>query len=122
MKTELLIYDSFIKIWNSEYDLGLDHLRQFLKGINKKDSKNYQDRILNKTFLLLLSRKQFHSVLNIFETKEFNLKNKLNPIYYALMHYLKDEYPNEILKMGEELKQPVEDIMKRVEEMAIEYK
>jgi len=37
------------------------------------------------------------------------------------MYYLQDEYPNEYLRMGEELKETVEEIIAEVEEMKATY-
>lgn len=50
-----------------------------------------------------------------------NFKDRFKPIYYALMQNLKEEYPNEYLKMGAELQQPVNDIMEKIKEMAVDY-
>jgi hypothetical protein len=35
---------------------------------------------------------------------------------------MQDEMPNEIIKMGDELKIPVEEILQKVEQMKIDYK
>lgn len=113
----LLLYSSFLNIWENNYKTGIDLLYKYLN----LDISNIDYILLNTTIQLLLSKKQFHSVQKIFETENLNLKERFKPIYYALMTYLKDEYPNEILKMGDELKQPVADVMKRVEEMAVKY-
>jgi len=47
---------------------------------------------------------------------------KFKPLYYALMHYLKDEYPNEFIKMGKELEQPVKEVIENIERMREDYK
>lgn len=44
-----------------------------------------------------------------------------NPFRYVLMHYMKDEYPNEYLRMPPEMKDTVEDIIKKVEEYRVKY-
>jgi hypothetical protein len=108
---------SFAKIWNNNFKEGLV---DFFKTLNLGLGEFELDRMQN-VILLLLAKKQYHSVLKIFNDEKLNLKDKIKPIYYALMIYLKDEFPNEHIKMGEELKQPVEDIMKRIDEMAITY-
>ena len=113
------LYCAFIFIWNSYLEEGYKHLLKFLNSENLAD--DYIE-ITSEIFQLLLCKNQYHSVLKIFEKEELNYKEKFKPIYYALMHYLKDEYPNEYLKMGDELKQPVADVMKRVEEMKVLYK
>ena len=47
---------------------------------------------------LLIAKKQFHIALNLFNEPKYELKDKYKPIYYALIHFMKDEYPNEYLK------------------------
>jgi hypothetical protein len=37
------------------------------------------------------------------------------------MTLLKNEYPDEYLKMGKELEEPVKDILKTIEQYAIDY-
>lgn len=111
---------SFFCIWNSDYKVAMEILIKWLQF--DKHKNEHSNELFKNNLLLLMSKKQFHLVYSLFDNTSFQLKEIFKPIYYALMHYLKDEYPNEIIKMGEELKQPVDDIMKRVEEMAIEYK
>ncbi len=114
----LYLYISFVKIWNHEYKEGIEY---FLKEEIDSTQFEFIDEKIRNILLLLLAKKQYHSVLKIFNDEKLNLKEKMKPIYYALMIYLKEEFPNEHIKMGEELKQPVNDIMKRIDEMAITY-
>jgi hypothetical protein len=50
------------------------------------------------------------------------LKDKYKPFYYALMHFMKDEFPNEYIKMGDELKEPVREVLEKVKQFEIDYK
>ena len=47
--------------------------------------------------------------------KQHHLKDRFKPIYYALMYFMKDKYPNEYLKVGAELKETVEEVIKEIE-------
>lgn len=116
----LLIYQSISLIWIGKYQKARDILNSkgFLEESLKSESL-LED--LNDALLLLLAKHQYHLVLDLFSKNE-NLKEVLKPTYYALMTLIKDEYPNEIIKMGEELTQPVTDILERIEEMKDEYK
>jgi hypothetical protein len=113
-----LEYYSFIEIWNSNYQKGFNIL---VKILNRNIEILLDEKLFNNSLILLLSRKQYHSVLKIFQSKE-DLKDILKPTYYALMTFLQDEYPNEIIKMGRELEQPVNDILAEIEKMKIDYK
>ncbi len=54
--------------------------------------------------------------------REHNLRDKLKPMYYALMYYMQDEYPDEYKKMGGELKQTVEEIVFEINKLKEELK
>ena len=63
--------------------------------------------------ILLMAKKQHHSAYELFV--EFpQLQDRLKPIYYLNMEYLKDEYPNEYLKAGEEMRETIEELKERV--------
>ncbi|MGM9510421.1 hypothetical protein ACS5NO_21990 [Larkinella sp. GY13] len=91
----------------------------------EKIKKEFPDIIrpdLWETFLkLLLAKKQYHTAYHYFQQEEWQLKDRFKPLYYATLHYLRDEYPTDYLRMGPELKETVEDVIKEVEQMAIDY-
>jgi hypothetical protein len=62
-------------------------------------------------FIFLMGQKQYYTLFKIFNENPFDLMERFKPIYYALMHFLKDEYPNESRKMGDELRETVEEII-----------
>ena len=72
--------------------------------------------------LLLIAKKQYHLTLKIFNENPHNLKDRFKPIYYALMYFMQDEYPNEYRKMGGELKQTVEEIIEKIHQLEKDYK
>ena len=64
----------------------------------------------NDYLFLLLAKNQYLFLYNYFtnpKAEALNLKEQLKPIWYALMYYMQDEYPNEYLRMGEELEETV---------------
>ncbi|MFW2592392.1 hypothetical protein ACN5PC_10835, partial [Aliarcobacter butzleri] len=65
----------------------------------------------------LLTKKQYFLAKKLLELEEYNLKEKLKPSWYALMTYMQDEYPNEIKKMGSELQESVNEIIRNIEEL-----
>lgn len=87
------------------------------KIIDKDDDELHD---LNPVFMELLAQKQYYSLLKLFNTHE-KLKEIFKPTYYALMTLLKDDFPNEILKMGEEIKLPVSEILEKVIERTKQY-
>src|SRR5690606_3024954 len=112
----LLLYVTFVDVWDGKYNV--EHLSN--KGLIK-NMDGTEGEVFNDTLLLLLAKKQYHTVLHLFK-ENLQLKEIFKPTYYALMSLLKEEYPNEVLKMGEELEEPVREILERIEKMSEEYR
>ena len=70
--------------------------------------------------LLLLAKKQYHLTYKLF-TEYPHLKDRFKPIYFALMYFMQDEYPNEYRRMGGEFKETVEEIIRKIDELAKDY-
>ncbi|MCH6558981.1 hypothetical protein IH799_01355, partial [candidate division KSB1 bacterium] len=67
------------------------------------------------------AKKQYHLTLKIFKENPHHLKDRFKPVYYALMYFMQKEYPNEYRKMGGELKQTVEEIIAKIQQLAKDY-
>ena len=107
-----------ISLYNSLIKDELIILKGILpKKLEKSRLEYYLRQIAYYTvyeFLLcLLAKKQFHLTLNIFK-KHNKFIDNYKPIYYLTMDYLKDEYPNEYLKAGEELRETIEELKVRI--------
>lgn len=50
-----------------------------------------------------------------------SLLGRRTPLYYANLHYIKDEYPTEYLRMPAEMKETVEELIAEIDQMAIDY-
>lgn len=77
--------------------------------------------LANTFFMLLMAKKQYSSALKIFNDSYLDLKERFKPTYYALMYFMRDEHPNEYKKMGEELRETVDEIIKIIERFSEEY-
>jgi len=79
----------------------------------------------NSDYLFLLLAKEQYAFLYEYFTnpkaEALNIKDQLKPIWYALMYYLQDQYPNEYLRMGDELEETVKEIIEKVEQMRKDY-
>jgi len=93
----------------------------FNKFIESEETLNL-NKELEFILLLLLVKKQFHFTYKLFKENKFDIKDKFKPIYYALIYFMRDTYPDEYKKMGAELKETVEEIIKTVNQLAIDYK
>lgn len=75
---------------------------------------------VNFHLLYLLAAKEYEFLFEHFNSSEANamqIKDRLKPIYYATVYFLKKKYPSEWLRMGEELEETVMEVVERVEEM-----
>jgi len=109
---------SVILMWNNEIEESLKIGKELMA--NKEYIEVFTD-LLNEFFILLLAKKQYYAALKIFNENPFDLKERLKPVYYALMYFLKDDYPNEYKKMGAELKETVEEIINKVRQWEKDY-
>ncbi len=105
-------------LWNNDMEKASKIISTF---INKQEL--YKNRLedMKILFLLLIAKKQYHLTLKIFNKNSFNLKDRFKPIYYALMYFMENEYPNEYIKMGNELKETVEEIIDKINEFKKDY-
>ena len=71
--------------------------------------------------MLSMTKKQYHLTLKIFNENPHHMKDRFKPVYYALMSFMQKEYPNEYRKMGGELKQTVEEIIAKIQQLAKAY-
>ncbi len=114
------LFQAIIFLWNGQFEKSFECTYFLSDNSEKKISEyiQYEETYL----LLLLAKNQYHFAKKLFDHPDLEYKDKFKPIYYALMSYMADEYPNELLRMGEELEQPVASVKERVEVMREEYK
>jgi len=119
---ELLHYngEEFEKTFGEIMYLGFIIMAISDNGFSKVDVDAFKKAILlfknndlTDLFLILFSKKQYHTAHKLF-TENPELKDRLKPIYFLTMDYLKDEYPNEYLKAGEEYRETIEELKERV--------
>jgi len=92
----------------SKFSLALKAFWEMAVAKNsEEDNKIFQQTIMN-----FLSYKQYEGIYQIF--KEFNLKKELLPLYYALMYFMQEKFPNEYLKTNPEIKETVDEIIEVV--------
>jgi hypothetical protein len=103
---------------------------QLEKALVLGDSFLYDTNLIDNTFddftyylLLLLAKEQYQYLYQFFTSErgtEIQVKDRFKPIWYALMHYMREQYPAEYLRMGEELRETVEEVIRKVESMRAE--
>ncbi|WP_028526730.1 ATP-binding protein [Runella limosa] len=105
-------YSSAAQLMEFLYIVLKSNADQLLPIFDLQNSKT-QSFIFVLFVVFLLYKKQYHTAYNLFEETP-ELKDRLKPIYFLTMEYLKDEYPNEYLKAGSEMQETIEELKERV--------
>lgn len=106
-------------LWHNEFQKAFEATPHFIDD-NTFVEETFKEN--THAFLtLLLAKEQYQFAHRLFEESTIDLKDRFKPIYYALMHFMREEYPDEILKTGPELKETVDEIIAEVKQMAIDY-
>lgn len=105
-----------VLLWNDEIEKSLEIINPILDSFeDNEDSEDFQYELndIIEYFIELISVGYYNIVYDLLN--KYQLIDKFKPIYFTLMHYMKDEFPDEYLKMGEELKEVVEEIIDDIE-------
>ncbi len=100
-----------VALWNNEFDIAQNSIEKILSNEswqqNVGTEKNFIDLLI-----LLLAKGQ----TNLFDKwqKQYDLADQLKPLYYAFLNLVPEKYPNELLRMGSELKQTVDEILDKI--------
>lgn len=113
---------AFMLLWDGQIDKSLDFVRSKFGKFSEMTKSGDEDEIefalhnITDYLLLLIAKGQLKAATAFFEESELvDLRQVLRPVYYALMNFMKEEFPKEYLKAGSEMKQTVEEILKKIE-------
>ena len=109
---------STVLLWNDEFNKSYEKFEEWLEFENVLERLDDIAIYLN----LLISKGQYYKAKEYFENEKYQLKDRVKPIWYALMTLMRDEFPNEIKMMGSELQESVDDVLKTIEELKQKYK
>jgi TPR repeat protein/DNA-binding transcriptional regulator GbsR (MarR family) len=109
---------AMILLWNDQYDEAIIRAKDFME--NDEMITNFSMGI-EPYLMLLIAKKQYGYLHSLFNENNYNIRDVYKPIYYALMYFMKDTYPDEYKRMGDELKQTVDEIISQIEQMAVDY-
>lgn len=110
----LLVILSMIYVEHEKFAYSYKSIQEFLES-------EISDEIKNEGFSTylekLISKKQYNKSKEFLELEKYNFKEKLKPLWFALMKLMEDEYPHEIKKMGSELEESVNEILEEIKEL-----
>ena len=102
---------SIMMIHAEKYKESMEYFHDFLA--KTKGTDDFQLHITNYV-ILMIAKKQYHLVIELFQEEKYHLKEKIKPVYFALMSLMKEEYPKEYKRMGTEIKDTVDEILDRI--------
>lgn len=108
---------SLLLLWSEQLQSSYDIFFSIIGRICERDEIDLVYVYLS----LLIAKKQLHKAKEIMEIPEYQLKDKLKPIWYALMTLMQDEFPHEIKKMGSELQESVDEVLAEIKEFEVRY-
>ncbi len=108
----------FVYFWFDEFKKSEDIFLQLLYEFDVNIELYSQ---VTMFFNLLMFKGQYYQAKQILEIPEYNLKEQYKSIWYALMTLMQDDFPHEIKKMGSELQESVNEVLKKVEEYKVKY-
>lgn len=106
-----------VLFWDNQIQPAIDCLEKLLA--DKEFIEQKPGETMN-FLMLLMARKHYHLALKYFQQNELSLKERLKPVYYALMYFMQDEHPNESKRAGGEVAETVAEVVARVKQLEID--
>ena len=103
-------------LWSDQISEAISYLESVLKellellGLEDKRLKEEIGVILE--FLIVKGLKNY--LYGLFQKEEYQLKDRYKVTYYALLTLMQEEHPNEVRRMGKELKEPVQMMVRKI--------
>ncbi|TMP37535.1 ATP-binding protein [Pseudoalteromonas rubra] len=104
-------------LWNDLFQDAAQTMDSLLSQFVESESS--AEKTFTALFIAFLAKGQTNLVERWFE--QYELKEYFKPIYYALMTLMQDKYPNEVLKMGAELRETVDEVLNEIEDWSVKY-
>ncbi|MDL5515079.1 hypothetical protein QSE00_24935 [Arenibacter sp. M-2] len=105
-----------VLLWNNEIETSLEVINPILSAFEDDENNEdfqYEFNDIIEYFIELISIGYYNIVYDLLNKHQ--IIDMFKPIYFTLMHYMKDEFPDEYLKMGEEIKEVVDEIINDIE-------
>jgi len=109
---------AMVLLWNNQIEEGITRANDFMES---EDMITRFSMGIEPYLMLLIAKKQFTYLHDLFSKNKYNIKDVYKPIYYALMYFMQDSHPDEYKRMGEELRQTVEEIISQIHQMELDY-
>jgi len=113
LEIEYQLFYPLILLWNDDIDKSTSIAFPLFQ---KPDIFEFE-YVVNQYLQLLIAKHQYNFTLKLFNESPLDLRERYKPLYYALMFFMKSEYPDEFKKMGSELEQTVMELVEEIKVM-----
>lgn len=100
-----------VALWNNEIDIARESIEKIL--LTESWQQDIDDEKSFIDLLILLLAKGQTNLFDLWQQK-FDLADRLKPLYYAFLNLVPEKYPNQLLRMGSELKETVDEILEKI--------
>ncbi|MGZ8216757.1 hypothetical protein [Methylomagnum sp.] len=114
---------SMILLWNNQFGPAFEEINNTLWQPVITEEKPWY--IFLGCIQMLTAKNQIAFALKLFEDEKYthlNLKEKLKPLYYAILREAGPARADDALRMGPELEETVEEIRQEIERMRQDYR
>jgi hypothetical protein len=101
-----------VLLWNDEIEEAINLFESFFNSEKIQREVNVN---ISNILLMFLAKRQYNFIYNVFNEEKYNIKDKYKPIYYALLSLMGAKYTDELRKMGDELKESVQDVLNAID-------
>ncbi len=107
-----------VLLWNDEIQEAIKLFESFF------DSEEMQHEVnanISDILLMLMAKRQYNYVYKIFQKNKYDIRDKYKPVYYALLTLMDEKYSDELKKMGDELKESVQDVLNMINNLEKDF-
>ncbi len=100
-----------VLLWNDEVEEAIKFFESFF---NNEELQREVNVDISDILLMLIAKRQYNFVYKTFKENKYDIRDKYKPIYYALLSLMGEKYADERKKMGDELRESVQDVLKMI--------
>jgi TPR repeat protein len=104
-----------IYLWNNQQEQAFQLAEKFMYA---PEAYKALEKDILFYLMLVLAKQHYYQVMSYFRAFELRLQERFQPLYYALLYFIGN--PN-YHKLPPELSEIVEDIIRQINQMALEY-
>jgi len=106
-----------IYLWHNQIKQAIQIAEKFMYDEGSYETAEDEDAVISY-LMLLIAKHQYQHTATYFDAPDLNLKNRFKPLYYALLYFMGDQ---DYAKCPPELVEPVNDIIEKIKQMAVDY-